>query len=262
MRINDFFFEFSNEGRFKVFKSLYKEKKRHRQLEKDLDIRGSEISRHLKRLIDKNLIKKTMDNKYMITNIGKIFLDVLEIFEISFKYENYFNNHDISHIPTCHILQLGNLKTLKIKNGTMQNIELWSNIIKKAEDFILAISDQFQDSILPAVEKKINNLSMNIKALVNKNVLNSKGYEKLQDHHAFYQKIKIFQNIRLLKQVNFSLLVSDKGGILFLSKEGKVDYSECLFDDNEIFIQWLEYLFEYYWKEGADIKYFINTRKD
>ena len=257
MRINDFFFEFSNEGRFEVFKTLYKGKKRHSQLEKELNIRGSEISRHLKRLMEKNLVKKTLDNKYTITNIGKMFLGILDIFEISLKYENYFNSHNINDFPLSFILQLGNLKTMRLNSGTMQNIELWSELIKNSKKFILAISDQFQDSILPLVERKINGLSINIRALVDKNVLMSKGYEKLQDRHAFYEKINISENIRLLKQINFSLLVTDKGGIIFLSKEGKVDYSESLFDDSEIFIQRSKELFEWCWKKGTNIKSLI-----
>lgn len=261
MRINDLFFEFSNEGRFEVFKSLYKGKKRHNQLEKELNIRGSEISRHLKRLIEKNLVKKTMDNKYAITNIGKMFLDILELFEASLKYEVFFNTHNIDNIPLNLILQLGNLKTIKINNGTMQNIELWSEMIKKSEGYILAISDQFQDSILPAVERKINNLSIDIKALVDNNVLKSKGYEKLQDRHSFYEKINISQNIRMLKQIYVSLLATDKGAILFLSREGKIDYSECLFDDNEIFIQWSKELFDWYWKKGINIESVIRKRQ-
>ena len=260
LRINDLFFEFSNEGRFEVFKSLYKGRKRHSQLEKDLDIRGSEISRHLKRLIEKNFVEKTMNNKYAITNIGKMFLDILELFEVSLKYEAFFNNHNINNIPLNLILQLGNLKTIRINSGTMQNIELWSEMIKKSEKFVLAISDQFQDSILPAVERKINNLSIKIKALVDKNVLASKSYEKLNDRHAFYQKINISQNIRVLKQVVFSLLVTDKGAILFLSREGKIDYSECMYDDNEIFINWSKELFNWYWKEGANIESIIKKR--
>ena len=260
MRINDLFFEFSNEGRFEVFKSLYKGKKRHSQLEKDLDIRGSEISRHLKRLIEKNLVKKSTDSKYTITNIGKLFLDVLQLFEISLKFETFFNVHNIDIFPLNLILQLGNLKSIKISSGTMQNIELWSDMIKNSEKYILAISDQFQDSILPAVERKINNISIDIRALVDKNVLNSKGYEKLHDRHTFYQKINITQNIRMLKQIEVSLLVTDKGAILFLGKEGKIDYSECLFDENEIFIEWSKELFEWYWKKGINIKSIIRNR--
>ena len=140
-------------------------------------------------------------------------------------------------------------------------MEYLSKQRKKSEKYILAISEQFQDSILPVVERKINNKSIEIKALVDQNVLKSKGYEKLQDRHAFYQKIDIVQNIRMLKQINISLLVTDKGAILFLGREGKVDYSECLFDENEIFIRWSKELFDFYWKEGINIESIIRKRQ-
>jgi predicted transcriptional regulator len=257
LKISDLFFEFSNEGRLRVFKSLYEASKKHSQLEKELKIRGSEISRHIKRLTERNLVKKTIDNNYTTTNIGKLFLEVLELFEVSLKFEPFFNSHDITVLPISFILQIGSLKSLKIKTGTMQNIELWSNLIKNSENFILAVSDQFQDSILPAVERKINDVDLDIRALVNENVLKSKAYERLQDRHSFYRKVNITQNIRMLKDIIFSLLVTDKGAILFLSKEGKVDYSECLFDENDLFIILSEELFEWYWKKGVNIESLI-----
>ncbi|MFX1498395.1 MAG: hypothetical protein ACFFBH_12780 [Promethearchaeota archaeon] len=49
----------------------------------------------------------------------------------------------------------------------------------------------------------------------------------LKDRHAFCNNIDVFKNVRVLDQVVLSFLVSDKGGILFLSKSGKIDYSLC-----------------------------------
>jgi predicted transcriptional regulator len=63
----------------------------------------------------------------------------------------------------------------------------------------------------------------------------------------------------MLKPIDFSLLVTDKGAILFLSKEGKIDYSECLFDENESFIEWSKELFNCFWKKGIIIKSIIKT---
>ena len=64
----------------------------------------------------------------------------------------------------------------------------------------------------------------------------------------------------MLKQIFFSLLVTDKGAILFLSREGKIDYSECLYDENEIFLNWSKKLFDWYWKEGASIESVLKKR--
>ena len=70
--LNELLFEFSHRERFNVLKSLYNGDKKHNQIQRELEIPGSEISRHLKRLNEKNLIFKGINNEYHITNIGKI----------------------------------------------------------------------------------------------------------------------------------------------------------------------------------------------
>ena len=44
--------------------------------------------------------------------------------------------------------------------------------------------------------------------------------------------------------------------MLFLEKDGEIDYNQCLIDNNESFIEWTTELFEYYWLKG------IQYRKD
>jgi len=262
LNINEIFFEFSNKKRYNVIKSLYIESKRHSQLENELNIPGSEISRHLKRLMEKNLITKNVNNKFTITNIGKIFFKVMDIFEVSLKCKDFFNTHEITTIPLFLILQIGDLKTIETSNKTLQNIELWSDLIKNSEKFIFAVLDQFQISLLPIAEKKIRTQSIEICALIDKHIL--KSYETpeewsqiFQDSKAFYKDIKIFQNIRILDNIKFSLVVSDKGAILFLSKNGEIDYSQCLIDNSESYIKWTKELFKFYWRKGKALRPFI-----
>ncbi len=258
MDLNKFLVEFTNKGRFEVFKSIYRESKRHSQLERELNIPGPEISRNLKRLCKKSLVDK-VDNMYQITSLGKIFYQVLEIFEMSLIHEDFFNKHEVDAIPLHLILQLGSLKTVKTNAQTMQNIQSWSELVEESEDFILAISEQFQDSILPIIEKKINNQSIEIKALIDEVVLtdSAKVGKKFKDRHSFYDKIDIFRNVRIIKKYALSLIVSDKGAILFLSKDGKIDYSQCLIDTDHSFINWAKELFEWYWNKGKDLGSFI-----
>jgi predicted transcriptional regulator len=255
--------EFTNKGRYEVFKSIYRENKRHRELEKELDIPGSEISRSIKRLVSKNLITKTIDNEYEITSIGKILYEVLNVFESTLHYEEFLNNHDINSIPFELLINLGKLKTVKIYNQTMKNIQLWSELVKNSEKFILAISNQFQDSILPIVERKISNQSIKVKTLIEQAVLmdSVKVGEQFKDRHAFYDKINVSQNVKVLQKVNLSLISSDKGAILFLTKEGKIDYSQCLFDNEDTFITWTMQIFDWYWEKGKDLKAFLKNQK-
>lgn len=261
MDLNELLFEFSNKERYNVLKSLYNENKRHSQLEKALNIPGSEISRHLKRLFKKNLISKSANNIYEVTNIGKIFLQIMNIFEASLYHKDFLNTHEITAIPVHLILQLGKLKSIEVSNKTLENIELWSNLVKNSENFIYAISDQFQNSLLPIIEKKIKDQSIKIKALVDKSLLKSYNIpiewsKKFQDPIDFYKKLQIYQNIRILRKIDLSLIVTNKGAILFLSQDGCIDYSQCVIDNNESFINWTTELFEWYWKKRKEFKAF------
>lgn len=264
MELNELLFEFSNKERYNVLKSLYNKDQRHSQLEKELNIPGSEISRHLKRLFKKDLVSKSANNIYEVTNIGKIFLQIMNIFEVSLYHKDFLNTHEIIAIPVHLILKLGKLKSVEVSNKTLENVELWSNLVKNSEKFIYAISDQFQNSLLPIIEKKIKDKSIKIKALVDKSLLKSYNIptewsQQFQDPLVFYKKLQIYQNIRILKQINFSLIASDKGAILFLNKAGQIDYSQCLIDSNEAFINWITELFDWYWNKGKNLKPFIKN---
>ena len=263
MNLTDLFFEFSHEGRFKLFKSLCFENKKHNQLQKELNIPGPEISRHLKRLCDKNLIKKGVDSQYEITNIGKIFFGIIDVFEIVVNHKEFFNTHDITSIPLTLMYQLGQLKEVESSDKTLENIELWSNLVKNSVEFIFAISNEMQNSLLPIIERKLEDHSMEIRALIDKNILKTytipeKLKETFKAPRAFYKKINLFENVRFLKEINFSLLVSDSGAILFLSKDGKIDYSQCLIDYHVPFLEWAKSLFEWYWNKSKRIKPYID----
>jgi predicted transcriptional regulator len=262
LEITDIFFEFSNRGRLDLFKSLYESDKKHSELVEELEVPGSEISRHLKRLREKKLIIKKQNNRYTVSNIGKIFYNIFEIFEVTVNHKSFFNSHDIMSIPLYLFVELGNLKTLEMSDKTMQNIELWSNLVKNSEEFIYAISDQFQISILPIVERKLQKKSIEIKALINKTLIKSYNIpdewaNKFDDASAFYKKLDIYENVRILTEINLSLIVSDKGGILFLKKNNSIDYSECLIDNHPNFINWCMDIFKFYWRKGDSLRPFI-----
>ena len=260
MDLNDLLFEFSHKERFKVLKCLYDEEKRHTELQAELGIPGSEISRHLKRLREKDLVTKDVNNKYHITNIGKIFIRMMDIFEVSLTHRDFFNSHEITSIPVRLIFQLGKLKDIEFGNKTMENMEIFENLVKNSKKFLYAITDQYQKSLLKEVENKMRDQPIEIKALVDSNLLKSynipDGWSKLfKDPKIFFQEM--LENIRILDEIKISIIVSDKGAILFLSKDGEIDYSQCLIDNHESFIKWTTELFEWYWEKGKSLRPFI-----
>jgi predicted transcriptional regulator len=258
--LNDLLFEFSHKERYNVLKGLYHEVKRHSELQREFNLPGSEISRHLKRLREKKLVIKDIQNKYQITNIGKIFIRMMEIFQVSLKHGDFFNNHDITSIPINLIFQLGKLNKVEFGNKTMENMEIFENLVKNSEEFLFAITDQYQKSLLKEAEKKLRTQSTKIRALIDINLLKTynipDGWMKLFDDPKTFFK-DMLENIRILEDIKISLVVSDKGAIIFLNKDGQIDYSQCLIDNHESFIKWTKELFEWYWEKGKSLRPFI-----
>ncbi|MFW9973351.1 MAG: hypothetical protein ACFFDF_24415, partial [Candidatus Odinarchaeota archaeon] len=235
--------EFSHKERYNVLKELYHEGKRHSELQSELNIPGSEISRHLGRLKDKNLVFKDVQNKYQITNIGKIFIRVMDIFEVSLIHRDFFNSHEITSIPVFLIFKLGKLRDVEFGNKIMENMEIFENLVKNSDEFLYAITDQYQKSLLKEAENKMRNKSIKIRALVDRNLLKSynipNGWSKLfNDPKVFFKEM--LENIRL-----------------FLNKNSEIDYSQCLIDNHNSFISWAKELFEWYWKKGMSLQPFI-----
>ena len=259
MDITDFLIEFTNTGRVEVFKSIYKSNRRHSDLERELDIPGPEVSRNLKRLKKKNLIVKTINNEYKITSLGILFYEIVDICEKILEFKDFFNDHDVNTLPLNLILQLGKLTPLNIDNQTMANIERWSDLVKNSEEFIIAISEQFQESILPIIEKKLTNQAINIKTIIDISILkeSTKVGKIFKDRHDVYDKMDAFQNVRVLEDVGISLLATDKGSILFLSKGEKIDYSQGLHSESHSFIQWTKELFHWYWQKAKKLDAFV-----
>ncbi|MFW9827805.1 MAG: transcriptional regulator FilR1 domain-containing protein [Candidatus Thorarchaeota archaeon] len=243
-----------------MLKVLYNEAKKHSELQKQFNLPGSEISRHLKRLKQKSLVFKNIQNKYQITNVGKIFVKILDIFDVSLHYKEFFNNHEITSIPFHLIFKLGSLKDIEFGNKTMENMEIFESLVKNSEKFLYAITDQYQKSLLKEAENKMRDHSTVIRALVDKNLLKSynipEGWSKLfKDPKTFFKEM--LENIRILEEINISLIVSDKGAILFLGKDGEIDYSQCLIDNHDSFIDWAKDLFEWYWNKGNSLRLFV-----
>jgi predicted transcriptional regulator len=110
--------------------------------------------------------------------------------------------------------------------------------------------------LIPTFEKKIQNKSMDIRILIDKSTLNliSKSNEKFQKDLIpieFFKKVAQLKATKLHnEELDFSLLVTDKGALIFLNKDGEIDYNQCLLDEADSFIEWTTDLFEYYWNKG------------
>ncbi|MHA1266624.1 MAG: helix-turn-helix transcriptional regulator [Candidatus Helarchaeota archaeon] len=256
MKINDLFFELSHEGRFNLLMLISEERKKHTHLEKELNMTGPEISRHLKRLQDGKLVKKTINGYYEITSFGKIITTAIPYFENSLKFVDFINSHNFAPIPPDLLFQISMLKDIDLKTATMENIELWTSLITKAQKYIYAITDQLQRSIIPLIQKKIQSgTALEIRAIIDQALFDKfRKPENLPSNAPqLLKQIDIIKNVRIYQELNVSTIITEQGALIFLKAGDSIDYSQGLFGKSPRFLQWTKTLFDLFWTHATAI---------
>ncbi|MHA1268707.1 MAG: hypothetical protein ACTSPY_02865 [Candidatus Helarchaeota archaeon] len=257
MKINDLFFELSHEGRYKILLLIDQEKRKHIHIEKELNFTGPEVSRHLKRLKAEKLVEKTVDGYYKITNFGRVITTILPFFENCLNFIDFINSHNFSPIPPEYLFQVGLLTDLELRTITMENIELWTSLITNSSQYIYAITDQLQKSIIPIIQKKIqSDNKLEIKAIITKELFKKfLTPKKLPFNINVLQKqIDIINNVRIADKLNLSLIISELGSLIFLKAGNTIDYNQCIYGKSIQFIKWTKKIFDIFWNNSDLIK--------
>ncbi len=232
-------------------------KKKHTQIESELGLPGPEISRHLKRLQNIKLIQKATDGGYQLTNFGSFLCGIFPLFESGLNFMDFINSHDFGNIPLYLLIQLGSVPDIELRTMTMENIELWTNLVKTADSYIYAIIDQLQLSVIPTIQNKIQSGSnLEIKAIIDQELF--KRFRKPENLPAdvknFRKQLKFFDNVRLSEKNLYSITVTDKGAIIFLRVGDAVDYNQGIFGKSPAFLKFTKKLFDYYWEQAKTFK--------
>ena len=177
------------------------------------------------------------------------------------KNYEFINEHNINAIPIQLLLEVGKLLKAKVLDRTMENIEKWAEMIINANEFIWSISDQLQNSIIPIVQRKINDKNLKIRAILEKSLLDrfidDDSWERyLKDLNPeiikqFFEKLEIQQNVRVKENLGFALTITESESILFLSTNRGIDYSQCIYaKSDKDFLEWARELFLFCWNDS------------
>jgi len=258
VQISELFFELSHEGRLNILKAVFGGNKKHAQLVNELGLPGPEISRHLIRLQKMKLIQKVPNGSYQLTSFGRLLLEVIPFLENGLNFIDFINSHDFSPIPLDILLRIGSLPEVELKTMTMENIELWGELVKTATNFIYSITNQVQTSIIPIfIEQAHVGAAPEMKAIIDAELF--KKY--LQPEYLIpnvtrvMKEINFFDNVRIATELNISLTITDKGALIFLRSSKNIDYGQGIFGRSEEFIQATKKVFNLFWNRSRIISH-------
>jgi predicted transcriptional regulator len=234
-------FELSHSGRLNALRLLKEKPHRLKDLSLELELTSAEVSRHLGRLSEAQLITKDGDGWYTLTPFGGIILH--EISNLGFLINNisYFSKHDLSVIPE-ELHGLNSLLSCELVEGTLEIMSMVGDVSKNAKRKIWVISDQLMRSMV-----ELNVIKANEKLDVR---LIYQNDAKMPDEYRPKKGMNL--EVRLLEKVPLSMKLNEQfAGVVLPNLKRQIDYEFALVSKEKLFHRWAELLFNYFWQRAG-----------
>ena len=241
----DLFFEFSNEDRLRILRTLQNNHLTVTALSKELDLTTQETSRHLSRLGEVGLSLKNPDGTHSLTGYGELSLQQMTGYKFITTHKEYFQNHDLSNLPMEFINRIGELENSRYVDDVMVIFHLIDQMIREAEEYVWRVTDRYIITIIPAwneaLERGINGRLLEPVDIVIPPEFNRGPVIReaiMNQHFALYtmETVPLFMSLSE-KQV---------AGICFPANDVRIDYRGFVSDD-PVVLHWAKDLYEHLW---------------
>ena len=241
----DLFFEFSNEDRLRILNTLRNVHLTVTALSKDLDLTTQETSRHLARMSEQGLTGKNADGTHYLTGYGELSLKQIAGFKFTTIHKEYFQNHDLSKLPTEFIYRIGELENSRYVDDVMVIFHLIDQMIREAEEYVWRVTDRYIITVIPAWNDALER-GVEARLLEPENIVIPPEFNRgplIQDAVIHHQ----FRN-HLLEEVPVFMSLSEKqvAGICFPANDGRIDYRGFVSEDLTV-LHWAKDLYEHLW---------------
>ena len=239
------FFEFSNEDRLRILKTLQGSHLTVTALSRELDLTTQETSRHLARLDEVGLTGKNPDGTHHLTGYGELSLKQITGFNFVTTYKDYFQDHDLSKLPYDFIARIGELENSRYIDDVMVIFHLIDQMIREAEEYVWRVTDRYIITIVPAWNEALER-GIEARLMEPKDIVIPPEWDRgpvIRD--AIYDKRF---KVHVLNDVPVFMSLSEKkvAGICFPSNDGRIDYRGFVSEDPTV-LKWAKDLYEYLW---------------
>ena len=244
----DLFFEFSNEDRLRILRTLQHDHLTVTSLSKDLELTTQETSRHLARLGEVGLTSKNPDGTHYLTGYGELSLKQISGFKFTTAHKEYFQNHDLTKLPMEFVSRIGELENSRYVDDVMVIFHLIDQMIREAEEYVWRITDRYIITVIPAWNDALER-GVVARLLEPENIVIPPEFNRgpvIREAVLNQQFIN-----RLVDDVPVFMSLSEKqvAGICFPANDGRIDYRGFV-SDNPTVLHWAKDLYESLWEKS------------
>ena len=231
--VEKLFFELASESRLSILRELQTENLKMQEIARRLDVTATEAFRQLQRLSEALLVQKQPEGTFVITQYGKLVLQLSGALDFVFKYKDYFSSHDIMRLPLQFVNRISELSQATLIMDTVESLNRGQRMFLEAEQFGWGIAEgTIPEQMGPIMDEQIRK-GVKLRFLIPETRLTSETPQ-----------------IRGLPDLPAIVALTEKEGtVCFRQVGGRVDYAG-FFGKHPTFLNWVRDLFLYYWEKG------------
>lgn len=245
------FFELSHEDRLQILWNLVDKPLKLTYIAETLNCSSQEAYRHLSRLQEANLVKKTPEGDYTATSYGQQIMRLIPGYDFLSKHSQYFLSRNLSMIPDQFMNRIGELDACQLVNDVMVTLFDMEVLLNEAEEYVCVMTNQMVMSHYEPIIKAANR-GVSIR------ILRPKGWRLPDEVVDKMNKETIRQTMDLLKEgkviqreppvLSAYMAFSEKqvAALSFAKNDGDLDYLAFRSADKKVH-KWCLDFYNYFW---------------
>jgi predicted transcriptional regulator len=240
------FFELASQQRLSIIFSLSQNKSTLSQLSKDLRITMQEVHRNINRLQDAGLIEKDPRGIFSLTTFGNTIIKQIPTFDFLSLHKEYFSEHTLGEVPMKFEQRIGALDDCELIRGIVAILELWKQIYRDSESYILEIIPQVPLDLIEPILVRVRDKGTRLYYIFPEDVIIPKGRSELLRRLRFDELYKTGRiERRMVDKVQVAVVLNEKkASILFPTQRGETDMNMMFYSEDRLFHDWC---LDYFW---------------
>ncbi len=243
MEIASLFNELSSPVRLAILGMLRKGDTRFSDIVKEVGLSSPEVSRHLKRLQEANLIDKLVSGGYRLSLFGKTVVRMTSNLPALMDKSEYFLNHDTSMIPIHLLRDFEALAEAKVEPVFAMMGKMFTML--GDTEYFWDTTNQAEGSSTALLEvMDVGDLDFDIRFIVVPHLVDE--YIRMAEE----RNVKL--SIRTMEKLDFTVTVSNNIAFFTLAdKDGVINRNRYIIGDSPEFIAWCKELYDHYWDRAS-----------
>jgi predicted transcriptional regulator len=240
---NNLLLELANPVRMKILRIIAAEPGTAESIAQQVGTSVEETKVNIDRLSNFKFVEVGGDGRYRASPLGHLALTTLADMEFVSEHSDFFQDHELSLLPSNLISRLGELADSRRMDGSVSNIQRAERVIRRSEGRVWVVTNEVMLDVVPVIREKIEQ-GTDFRIIIDQTFKPPESFEAtIPDLWRTVPKIPAM-----------TVVTAEEAMLFFPNEKLEPDTSKAFASDDLNFMKWCEDLVNHLWNEGHKLK--------